>query len=34
LLREETGSGFDSRCVEALERVLAREHAAGLAVAV
>jgi HD-GYP domain-containing protein (c-di-GMP phosphodiesterase class II) len=34
LVREETGSAFDSRCVAALERVLAREHAAGLAVAV
>jgi hypothetical protein len=34
LLREEAGTAFDPRCVAALERVLAREHAAGLAVAV
>jgi HD domain len=34
LLREEAGTAFDPRCVSALERVLAREHAAGLAVAV
>jgi HD-GYP domain-containing protein (c-di-GMP phosphodiesterase class II) len=34
LLREETGSAFDTRCVAALERVLARERAAALAVAV
>jgi HD-GYP domain-containing protein (c-di-GMP phosphodiesterase class II) len=34
LLREEIGSAFDARCVAALERVLVREHAAGLAVAV
>ncbi|HVM68963.1 MAG TPA: HD-GYP domain-containing protein [Gaiellaceae bacterium] len=26
LLREQAGSAFDARCVEALERVLAREH--------
>jgi hypothetical protein len=34
LLREETGIAFDQRCVSALERVLARERSAGLAVAV
>jgi hypothetical protein len=34
LLREETGDAFDPRCVSALERVLARERAAELAVAV
>jgi putative nucleotidyltransferase with HDIG domain len=34
LLRGSATSEFDTRCVEALERVLAREHSAGLAVAV
>jgi HD-GYP domain-containing protein (c-di-GMP phosphodiesterase class II) len=34
LLREDSGTAFDQRCVAALERVLAREQAAGLAVAV
>jgi HD-GYP domain-containing protein (c-di-GMP phosphodiesterase class II) len=34
LLREGSGSAFDARCVEALERVLARERSADLAVAV
>jgi HD-GYP domain-containing protein (c-di-GMP phosphodiesterase class II) len=34
LLRKESGSAFDPRCVAALERVLAREHADNLAVAV
>jgi len=34
LLREEAGAAFDPRCVAALERVLARERATGLAVAV
>src|SRR5581483_2734429 len=34
LLREEAGTAFDPRCVAALERVLARERATGLAVAV
>jgi HD domain-containing protein len=34
LLREDTAPAFDQRCVTALERVLAREHAAGLALAV
>jgi putative nucleotidyltransferase with HDIG domain len=34
LLRSETGAAFDPRCVAALERVVAREQAAGLAVAV
>ena len=34
LLHEESGHAFDQRCVAALERVLARERADGLAVAV
>ena len=34
LLREGSGSTFDARCVDALERVLARERSADLAVAV
>jgi hypothetical protein len=34
LLRDQTGPAFDRRCVAALERVLAREHGGGLAVAV
>jgi hypothetical protein len=34
LLREESGTAFDPRCVAALERVLARERAETLAVAV
>jgi HD-GYP domain-containing protein (c-di-GMP phosphodiesterase class II) len=34
LLREQAGTAFDRACVEALERVLARERGAGLAVAV
>jgi HD domain len=34
LLREETGSAFDPRCVAALERVLARERDGELALAV
>jgi hypothetical protein len=34
LLREESGTAFDARCVEALERVLARERGSSLAVAV
>jgi len=34
LLREGSGAAFDARCVEALERVLARERGVGLAVAV
>jgi HD domain-containing protein len=34
LLREETGSAFDPRCVAALERVLARERTATLALAI
>jgi hypothetical protein len=34
LLRDQAGTAFDPRCVAALERVLARERAAGLAVAV
>jgi HD-GYP domain-containing protein (c-di-GMP phosphodiesterase class II) len=34
LLREETGSAFDPRCVAALESVLARERAGELALAV
>jgi HD-GYP domain-containing protein (c-di-GMP phosphodiesterase class II) len=34
LLREGSGTAFDPRCVEALERVLARERSADLAVAV
>ncbi|MBA2742545.1 MAG: HD-GYP domain-containing protein [Actinobacteria bacterium] len=34
LLRSAAGDEFDARCVEALERVLGREQAAGLAVAV
>jgi putative nucleotidyltransferase with HDIG domain len=34
LLHEEAGDKFDARCVEALERVLERDHAAALAVAV
>ena len=34
LLREGSGTTFDSRCVEALERVLAQERGAGLGVAV
>ena len=34
LLREGAGDAFDARCVEALERVLARERSDGLAVAV
>src|SRR5918995_1517987 len=34
LLHEEAGDKFDGRCVEALERVLERDHAAALAVAV
>jgi putative nucleotidyltransferase with HDIG domain len=34
LLRTAAGTEFDARCVEALERVLAREQSAGLAVAV
>jgi putative nucleotidyltransferase with HDIG domain len=34
LLREGSGTTFDARCVDTLERVLARERSAGLAVAV
>jgi putative nucleotidyltransferase with HDIG domain len=34
LLREGSGSVFDARCVDALERILAREHGETLAVAV
>jgi hypothetical protein len=34
LLRTAAGTEFDTRCVEALERVLGREQSAGLAVAV
>jgi hypothetical protein len=34
LMREQTGTGFDQRCVSALERVLGRERSSGLAVAV
>jgi HD-GYP domain-containing protein (c-di-GMP phosphodiesterase class II) len=34
LLREGSGTAFDARCVKALERVLARERSADLAVAV
>jgi hypothetical protein len=34
LLRDESGMAFDARCVAALERVLARDHAGGLALAV
>ena len=34
LLRDESGTAFDPRCVAALERVVSREAAAGLALAV
>jgi len=34
LLRRDTGTAFDERCVEALERVIAAEHADGKPVAV
>jgi putative nucleotidyltransferase with HDIG domain len=34
LLREGSGTAFDARCVDALERVLAQERSAGLGVAV
>jgi HD-GYP domain-containing protein (c-di-GMP phosphodiesterase class II) len=34
LLREQTGTGFDRRCVSALERILVRERSGELAVAV
>lgn len=34
LLRQGTGSAFDADCVDALERVLARERGEPLAVAV
>jgi hypothetical protein len=34
LLHEESGVAFDRRCVAALERVLARERATELAVAI
>jgi hypothetical protein len=34
LLRKDAGSLFDRRCVEALERVTARQHGALLSVAV
>ena len=34
LLREGSGTEFDARCVDALERVLSQERSAGLGVAV